>query len=264
MQKDNKDLLPNSYIALDLEMTGLSNKNDKIIEIALVDVVDGEIVKRFNTLVNPNRDIDEEISKITGIKNDMVKDMPYIEDVIDEVLSFSDNKIWIGHNISIDYGFIKRVLINKYGKKYKDKYIFNHIQAMDTLKICRSIMPPESDKRLASALEFFGIKCINKHRALSDCINTHLLYQSIRNEILKGKIKAELSGCFYPSNIYINMKQDKLANKKLKESLKKIISYYKIESDVLLDKLTNSEAVRLIHKIQSVYGIREVNYVEKE
>ena len=74
--------MTNSYIALDLETTGLEARLDKITEIAALRVVDGRVEERFVTLVNPGRQLGERITVLTGITDDMVKDAPAIEDMI--------------------------------------------------------------------------------------------------------------------------------------------------------------------------------------
>ena len=56
-----------SYVAIDLETTGLDPKHDKIIEIGAVLVIDGEIKETFSTFVNPRRELDGRIRELTGI-----------------------------------------------------------------------------------------------------------------------------------------------------------------------------------------------------
>ena len=79
--------MTNSYIALDLETTGLEARLEKITEIAALRVVDGRVEERFVTLVNPMRQLGERIRELTGITDDMVKDAPVIGDIIGDVSS---------------------------------------------------------------------------------------------------------------------------------------------------------------------------------
>ena len=65
-----------SYICFDLETTGLSAANNKIIEIGAVRIVNGKIEDEFCTLVNPGIKIPRKIIKITGINNEMISDAP--------------------------------------------------------------------------------------------------------------------------------------------------------------------------------------------
>ena len=72
--------MTDSYIALDLETTGLEPKKEKITEIAALKVEHGQITGRFVTLVNPKRPLTERVVELTGITDDMLKDAPVIED----------------------------------------------------------------------------------------------------------------------------------------------------------------------------------------
>ena len=100
--------MTNSYIALDLETTGLEARLEKITEIAALRVVDGRVEERFVTLVNPMRQLGERIRELTGITDDMVKDAPVIGDIIGDVVRFCGNLPLLGHNILFDYAFLKR------------------------------------------------------------------------------------------------------------------------------------------------------------
>ena len=74
--------MTDSYVAIDLETTGLGAKKEKIIEIGMVKVKGGEVVDTFHTLVNPYRQIPERIVKLTGICDEMVQNAPGIEAVL--------------------------------------------------------------------------------------------------------------------------------------------------------------------------------------
>lgn len=88
--------MTNSYVVLDLETTGLSPCEDKIIEIAAIKCINGEIVDRLETLINPERKISSHITGITGISNDMVSDAPVISEVINEVIDFLGDFTLVG------------------------------------------------------------------------------------------------------------------------------------------------------------------------
>ena len=81
---------PNSYIALDIETTGLLPREDKILEIAAIRVEEGQIQDRFVTLINPEREITGEITRLTGITDSMVKEAPKIGEVIGSLIDFAE------------------------------------------------------------------------------------------------------------------------------------------------------------------------------
>ena len=132
--------MTDSYIALDLETTGLEPKKEKITEIAALKVEHGQITGRFVTLVNPKRPLTERVVELTGITDDMLKDAPVIEDIIGEVLEFIGNLPLLGHNIRFDYSFLKQAAVNQ-------KMEFE-CEAVDTLKLCRKLMPEQEKKNL--------------------------------------------------------------------------------------------------------------------
>ena len=135
--------MTDSYIALDLETTGLEPKKEKITEIAALKVEHGQITGRFVTLVNPKRPLTERVVELTGITDDMLKDAPVIEDIIGEVLEFIGNLPLLGHNIRFDYSFLKQAAVNQ-------KMEFE-CEAVDTLKVCRKLMPEQEKKNLGNA-----------------------------------------------------------------------------------------------------------------
>jgi DNA polymerase III subunit epsilon len=92
---------------VDLETTGTTATGDRITEIGIVRVADGEFVDEWSTLVNPERSIPEEIRILTGITNEMVRDAPTFADVRREVFERLDGHVFVAHNARFDYGFLK-------------------------------------------------------------------------------------------------------------------------------------------------------------
>ena len=134
------DEMINSYVALDLETTGIGARHEKITEIGMVKVIDGEAVDTYHTMVNPHREIPERIVELTGITDDMVKDAPGIDEILDEVLNFTEDLPLLGHQIIFDYGFLVQAAVNQ--KRKFEKY------GVDTLKLCRYLMPGAEKKNL--------------------------------------------------------------------------------------------------------------------
>ena len=161
----------NSYIALDLETTGLNPKQDKIIEIGAVRVETGQETGRFHTMLNPHRELEERITELTGIAWDMLKDAPDIVDILEEFLAFCGELPLLGHRIIFDYSFVKRAAVNQ-GLSFEKNGI-------DTLTICRRFMPAEESKRLGAACAFYGLTQESAHRALGDALDAHRLYQKL-------------------------------------------------------------------------------------
>jgi len=102
----------NSYVAVDLETTGLNPKTDKIMEIGAIKVVDGQVAEEFHTMVHPRRQLEEEIVELTGIGDEMLRDAPGIEEIIGQVVAFCEGFPLVGHRIMFDYSFLKRAAVN--------------------------------------------------------------------------------------------------------------------------------------------------------
>ncbi len=230
-----------NYVLLDLETTGLSAKEDRIIEIGAIRYVDGREDERLETFVNPGRKIPARITEVTGIVDEMVEGAPYIEDVIVRLLEFIKGNVIIGHNIIFDYGFIKQSALN-------NKLDFEeHI--IDTLKLARRFLPDLPKRSLDYLCEHFGIADENHHRAINDAYAAGELYR-----ILCERYEEENAEAFMPYEAVCKMKKETPVTKKQADWLKALVAYHNIEIDYDIDKLTKNSASRHIDKILAQYG----------
>jgi len=166
------DLLDN-YIIFDIETTGLDSSYDEIIEIGAIRIENNKVVSKFQSLVKPNIEIDDYISELTGITNDMVKNAPKIEDVLPQFMEFVGNEILIGHNVNFDINFIyDNLYINNY-KVLKNDFI-------DTMRLARKLLPELPHHRLIDLADYFNIDFSNNHRALRDCEITLSIYENLK------------------------------------------------------------------------------------
>ncbi|PID26637.1 MAG: hypothetical protein CR982_09310 [Candidatus Cloacimonadota bacterium] len=164
--EDLKGLKLESFVALDIETTGLNSFSDKIIEIAAVKFENGEIVDNFSMLINPEIKLSDEIVSLTGIEDKDLIDKPFIEDVLPLFFEFIDKQPLVGHNISFDLEFIKyNSSIHGMESDFKSKKIY------DTLSLSQIIVPrgPVSYK-LSNLKKYFNIESGDNHRALGDSI----------------------------------------------------------------------------------------------
>lgn len=163
--------IPDNYVVLDLETTGLHPDSDKITEIAILKYEKGELVSTYSTLVNPKVSIPDIVVEKTNITNEMVEDMPYIEDIIKDIFDFIGDDIVVGHNIYyFDLPFLLNELKNS-GKKVNTKLI----KYIDTLFLAKKYIP-STTYRLENLKDMLNIT-IDSHRASSDCY--------VCNELLK-------------------------------------------------------------------------------
>lgn len=233
---------PASYVAVDIETTGLNAKLDKIIEIGAVKVRNGQITERFETLVNPHRGLLEQTEILTGITEDMLTDAPGIDEVIGELVDFCEEDLpLLGHRILFDYSFLKRAAVNR-------KLVFER-KGIDTLKLCRRFMPEEEKKNLAAACAFYGIVREQSHRAFADAMDAHLLFRALRQ-----RHGMDEPGEFEEKPLIYKVKREQPASKKQKEGLRYLLKYHKIDLPVQIDYLSRNEISRITDKIILQYG----------
>ena len=121
------------YVVFDLETTGLyPNSGDSIIEIGAVKIKDGKIIDRYDELINPGKLLSDEIIKITGINNEMLKDKKTIEEELPRIVEFLSDCVLVAHNASFDVNFLNDALV-RVGKKPLDNPV------IDTLDLSYSI-----------------------------------------------------------------------------------------------------------------------------
>lgn len=235
--------MTDSYIAIDLETTGLDPKRDKIIEIGAVRIEHGKERETFSTLVNPRMELSERIRNLTGISDSMLQEAPGIETVIGSVKDFCGELPLLGHRIMFDYSFLKRAAADWGNDKDWQK------DGIDTLTLCREFMPAEEKKALASACRYFGIENAEAHRAEADARAAHRLYQTLIS--LYGEQSPQ---AFEASPMVYKVKRQQPATKRQKERLHDLIKYHKINVSVQIEYLTRNEASRLTDQILSRYG----------
>ncbi|AKA67298.1 DNA polymerase III PolC [Clostridium scatologenes] len=85
----------------------MNSTKDKIIEISALKINNGAIIDEFNTFINPQVSIPEDISKLTNITNDDVKCSPTIADILETFLEFIGDSVLVAHNAEFDVGFLK-------------------------------------------------------------------------------------------------------------------------------------------------------------
>lgn len=226
-----------SYVSIDLETTGLNPGRDKIIEIGAVKVLDGQRAGTFSSLVNPGRKLEPRITELTGIREEDLRDAPYMEDVLEGVLDFLGDLPLLGHSILFDFSFLKKAAVN--AKKTFEK------QAVDTLKIARKYLPELESRSLEYLCRYYQI-AHQAHRALTDAEATMVLYDR-----LKEQFYADEEALFRPSTLIYKVKRDQPATKQQKEKLYFLTVRHKIVLDVDIERLTRSEASRLTDLILS-------------
>jgi DNA polymerase-3 subunit alpha (Gram-positive type) len=148
------------FVVFDIETTGLDPAKDQITEIGAVKIRNKRIVDKFHTLINPCIPIPAEITELTGINDEMVKDSPTIRQVMPEFLDFAKDSILAAHNASFDMGFIYEKSAGM-GLKPQNR-------VLDTLSLSRKLFPFLKTHKLGAVAKHLGIRMDRAHRADDD------------------------------------------------------------------------------------------------
>ncbi len=163
--KYNRKIMGRTIVVFDIETTGLDRERDQIIELGAVKIDDGNIIERFSTFVKPTKHIPYEVTKLTGISEDMVADAPPIGLVIRDFFNFSKDCVLCGHNIiEFDMHFIRREGAAE-GLDFDNEII-------DTLNEARVARLRTTRFNLGTVTKLLGISLEGAHRAWNDAYAT--------------------------------------------------------------------------------------------
>lgn len=165
----------NTFVALDLETTGLDPKSAEIIEIGAVKVENGQLADHFGQLVRPYDGIPLQITRLTGISDEDVKNSPQIQDVLPNLLEFLSTSPVVIHKASFDLSFLREI------EDWSDPEV-----VYDTLELTRVVFPRLIEHKLQSLARFFGIQDTEFHRATADAyVTAQVFLRTI--EVLRQK-----------------------------------------------------------------------------
>lgn len=159
------------FAIIDIETTGGTAARERITEIAIV-VHDGnKVIDTFSSLVNPERSIPFNITQITGITDDMVRNAPKFFEIAKQVVEMTKDCVFVAHNVRFDYSFIQEEF-RRLGYTYTRKQLC-------TVRMARSAMPGLRSYSLGNLITHLKIQVENRHRALDDALATTILFEKI-------------------------------------------------------------------------------------
>ena len=173
-----------TYCVLDLETTGLSFRTEKITEVGIMKIKNGEVLDEFSCFVNPEKPIPQRVVEVTNITDDMVKDAETIDKVFPKILEFVGDSVLVAHNADFDIGFLK-YNAKQLGYSLENTYI-------DTLRLSKDLFPDFKKYKLGIIADNLGIKVEVAHRALDDVDTTVKVFNVMINMLKeKGAKKIE-------------------------------------------------------------------------
>ena len=174
-KNDNINIYDATYVVCDVETTGLSPQFNRITEIALIKIQDGEITDKFSTLINPKQHIPREITHLTGITNEDVINKPAFEDIAQDIINFfkndvEQNTIFVGHNVGFDYKFVYESF-----RRISEPIDF-YFKTLCTCKLARRLSPKLKSKSLGNVASHLDIPIGRAHRAFDDTLATAKIF----------------------------------------------------------------------------------------
>ena len=168
-------------IVFDIETTGLHKNTCKITEIGAVKIKNGEVIERYNTFVNPQCPIPEDIIELTSITNEMVENERTIDVVLPEFLEFIGDRLLIAHNADFDTGFIRHAA-NELGLEFTNPYL-------DTVALSRFLNPNLKAHKLDALAKHYKLGDFNHHRACDDAEMLAMIFFKMTKQLIDMDVK---------------------------------------------------------------------------
>ncbi|MBQ9420083.1 MAG: ribonuclease H-like domain-containing protein [Synergistaceae bacterium] len=169
---------PDEFCVVDVETTGLTPASDSIIEIGAIKYSNDKPIDSFQSLINPEMKISKIITKITGITNEMLEDVPKAGKVLPLFYNFLGNSLVVGYNVNFDINFLYDAYQRYLGFPLTNDFV-------DVLRITRRLYPNLPRHRLSDVLKYFELDFQNLHRALDDCVATFICYTRCKRDVME-------------------------------------------------------------------------------
>ncbi|NOY78202.1 MAG: DEAD/DEAH box helicase family protein, partial [Calditrichaeota bacterium] len=169
-----------SFVALDLETTGLNASADEVIEIGAARVESGKITDTFSRLVNIRGELPLQITRLTGIRSVDLQSQPFLHELLPEFVDWINGAPILGHNISFDLGFLDDYLTAQQTLFHRGRPLGPlRNPRLDTLILARTLLPRLNNHRLETLISFFEIDVTTTHRALDDVFSEIQLFDRL-------------------------------------------------------------------------------------
>jgi len=147
-------------VFLDIETTGTSPHNSRVLEIGALRVENGKTVASYSQLLSPETPIPSFITSLTGITTAMTVNSPIFGSIASELEEFLRGAIFVAHNVAFDYNFIKTEFQN-IGRSF-------NMDRLCTVRLSRALYPSQQRHNLDTIISTHGFTVSSRHRALDD------------------------------------------------------------------------------------------------
>lgn len=172
------------YVVVDVETTGGAHiRGHRLTEIAIVRVdAQGRTTHEFSTLINPQRLIPHEITRLTRIDQHMVADAPRFEDVAGQVRQLLETRVFVAHNAAFDWGFLNAEFIRVTGRPLLGRRLC-------TVRLARKVVPEVRRRSLDALSYFFNVHNEARHRAFGDARATAHIFRRLLDRVWDREIE---------------------------------------------------------------------------
>ncbi|SDI48436.1 exonuclease domain-containing protein [Dolosicoccus paucivorans] len=223
---------------IDLETTGPRYEDgDCIIQIGVVLLDNGQVVQTYETKVNPQRLIPHNISQLTGIYDKDVEDVPYIEQVIEEVYHLIKDRYLVAHNAPFDYSFLFHTF------QQQLQIDFYPIGIIDTVSLAKIFFPQAPAFNLTALSKYLNLSSLKAHDALADALVTGELLQCIIEKVktFSSSIRKDITPILKELNsVYLQL-LDQPFEEKNKDDEESNHTTFTLENDIPFDTLEELE-----------------------
>jgi len=176
--------MPQTYVALDLETTGLDAEHDAIIEVGAAKFRQDEELDRFSTFVDPGRHIPHDITVLTGITDQDVKGAPQLHEVLPRLREFVGEQPVLGHSVNFDLRFLQQ-----HSTAFDNEYL-------DTFELAGVLIPDADRYSLSRLAQMLNVELEQAHRALDDALTSYRLFRAMlqRASQLPPRLLKEIVG----------------------------------------------------------------------
>lgn len=239
VNRTNLQKLKKEFIAFDLETTGFSSINDRIVEIGAVRFVNGKEKETFSTLVHSDVPISPQALQVNGITNKMIATAPSESEAISKLVKFLGDALWgntalCAHNAKFDMSFLQEAL--------KRSQISAEITYVDTLSVTKATVKNLDNYQQDTILAYFNLSNLQAHRAQTDAICC-------------GKILCKL---FPLLETYVGKNGQTKANESVSQFLD--WSYHESESNIKSDRPGKGKSLIDFPKSYCVIDIQTSGY----
>jgi DNA polymerase-3 subunit epsilon len=174
-----------TFCIVDTETTGMRSDFSRIIDIGIIRVEKGKVVKRYETLINPGFSLPRIIVGITSITDEDLAQAPPFEDVALEIQEMLKDAIFVAHNATFDYGFIKAEF-QRIGINWK-------APTLCSVKLSRALFPEHKRHNLDELIKRHAIICSDRHRAMPDAEVVLSFFEKINKKFPARRIQDEVA-----------------------------------------------------------------------